>query len=250
MLISHKHKFIFIKNTKTGSSSLQTLLGEYCWPDEVEYHFVDHDDIQHKGIVKSDEVRENFKKYQENKNGILGYGSETKWTSHLTAKEIKEYIGDEKFNDYFKFSVVRNPYNKVLSKYFWDMNDHKGEPIETWVSRGRNACNLIHHVIPRCEKTGVPCCDFYIKYENMKKDLAKVCNIIGIPNIDFSKLPKNKDLINKESDLNQMDDFGIKDMFLKYKSSPDAWKEIYTQKEKDIIYKRHQREFEIFNYEK
>ena len=200
-------------------------------------------------MVKDDRVREDFAKYKNNQNGIIGTGSDDKWTSHLTAAEIKEYIGDEKFDEYFKFSVVRNPYNKVLSKYFWDMHDHKGESVEDWVSRGRNACNLIHHVIPRCEKTGEPCCDFYVRYENMKEDLAKVCDIIGIPNVDFSKLPKNKDL-NKESDLNCMERYGIKDLFLKYKSSPDAWKEIYTEKARQIVYERHQREFEIFKYEK
>lgn len=249
MLISHKHKFIFIKNTKTGSSSIQTLLGKYCWPDDVEYHYVDHDFIPFKGVVKDDKIREDFDKYKENKNGIIGTGAGTKWTSHLTAAEIKEYIGEEIFDKYFKFAVVRNPYNKVLSKYFWDMHDHKGESIKSWLLKGRNACNLIHHVLPRSIKDGKPCCDFYVKYENMKEDLGKACEIIGIPDVDFSKLPKNKDL-NKESDLNCMEKYGIKDMFLKYKSSPDAWREIYTSEEKEMVLKRHEREFDFFNYEK
>ena len=83
----------------------------------------------------------------------------------------------------------------------------------------------------------------------MKEDLGKACEIIGIPDVDFSKLPKNKDL-NKESDLNCMEKYGIKDMFLKYKSSPDAWREIYTSEEKEMVLKRHEREFDFFNYEK
>jgi hypothetical protein len=37
-----------------------------------------------------------------------------KYYSHMSAEEIKKIIGDEKFNNYIKFCVVRNPYDKMV----------------------------------------------------------------------------------------------------------------------------------------
>lgn len=38
---------------------------------------------------------------------------------HFTAKEIKDELGEEKFNTLFKFSVVRNPYDRLVSSYHY-----------------------------------------------------------------------------------------------------------------------------------
>src|SRR5256885_6419869 len=35
MIISHKHKFIFIKTVKTAGTSLEIFLSQHCGPDDV-----------------------------------------------------------------------------------------------------------------------------------------------------------------------------------------------------------------------
>src|SRR5437762_6689028 len=35
MIISHKHKFIFIKTVKTAGTSLEVFLSQHCGPDDV-----------------------------------------------------------------------------------------------------------------------------------------------------------------------------------------------------------------------
>lgn len=38
---------------------------------------------------------------------------------HYTWYEIKNHIGNEAYNNYFKFSICRNPYTRTISDYFW-----------------------------------------------------------------------------------------------------------------------------------
>lgn len=38
---------------------------------------------------------------------------------HFTASECKKYLGTYRFNSFFKFSVTRNPYDRLVSSYFY-----------------------------------------------------------------------------------------------------------------------------------
>ena len=260
MLISHKYKFIFLKNTKTGSSSVQTLLGKYCWPDEHEYldkvtltgklqlESSDHDhmcgDFKKQPVQK---IIDYFNTHRINANGIIGAGDKTQWKSHMIAQEVKDSIGEDIFEAYHKISIVRNPYTKILSKYFWEMNDHHGITVDQWLDLNRDALNLHIHCVPDCPINGVPCCDTYIKYENLHAELKAVCMKIGITDLDLTRLPNNKTL-NFKQPMDKMEMFGIKDMYDEFKSSPDSWRHILSEQTKSRIYEKHKREFELFEY--
>jgi hypothetical protein len=42
--------------------------------------------------------------------------------SHMTPHEILEQYDNTMFNKYFKFSIVRNPFDKMVSHYFWQQH--------------------------------------------------------------------------------------------------------------------------------
>lgn len=74
MLISHKHKFIFIHIQKTAGTSISSALNPFC---EESYPSL----------------------------------------KHWSAAEIKEKFGSDIWNEYFKFTFIRNPYERLLSWY-------------------------------------------------------------------------------------------------------------------------------------
>ena len=47
---------------------------------------------------------------------------------HMSAGEIRKKVGEEIWNNYFKFTIIRNPWDKMVSSYHY--NHHK------WVPRG------------------------------------------------------------------------------------------------------------------
>ena len=195
-----------------------------------------------------------FNTHRINSNGIIGTGDKTQWKSHMTAQEVKDNIGEDIFESYHKISIVRNPYTKILSKYFWEMNEHKGITIDQWLVLNRNALNLHIHCIPSCAIKGIPCCDTYIKYENLHAELTAVCLKLGISDLDLTRLPDSKNLSTDRSSglwsMDQMEKFGIKNMYSEFKASPDSWKHILSEQTKSIIYEKHKREFELFGYDK
>jgi hypothetical protein len=79
-LVSDSRKFIFIHIPKTGGTSIESALKDYC-------------------IAES----------------LSRPGSDT----HASAISTRVLYGKEKFDKYFKFAVVRNPYERELSYFFY-----------------------------------------------------------------------------------------------------------------------------------
>lgn len=80
MIISKKHKFIFIKNRKVAGSTVEHLLHPYLGPDDV------------------------FTKDGEN--------------GHISHKVVSSRYPSE-WKGYYKFAIERNPWEKCVSAYEW-----------------------------------------------------------------------------------------------------------------------------------
>ena len=95
-MISHKLKFIFIHIPKTSGNSLTLYLKDFI-DDEV--------------INITNSLGE--------KQGIrILCGKTRKHIKHVNITYYENTYG-EKINDYFKFTIVRNPYDRMLSFYFF-----------------------------------------------------------------------------------------------------------------------------------
>jgi hypothetical protein len=95
-MISFNHKCIFIHIPKTGGSSIEELI----WPERHSWD------------------------YPKKKNHLF-HGLTTEFANlwqtgalqHLFAKNVKKVIRKGLFDKYFKFTMVRNPFDKVVSQY-------------------------------------------------------------------------------------------------------------------------------------
>ena len=181
MLVSHRHKFIYTKTVKTGGSSVESYFERFCFP-ENEY-------VIHRG----------GKEYISD-TGIVGYRGvkrrpiNCKYWNHMPAKKIRRKLGKDIWDEYFKFCVLRNPFNKVISAFYFykhlnsiniDLNNMEKERMEfeNWLS------DTSHLPIDREAYTlrsigGIDrniCVDDVIRYESMKIDLERICNRLDIP---------------------------------------------------------------------
>jgi hypothetical protein len=91
MIISHKHQFIFVKTRKTAGSTVEKLLYPY--------------------LGEFDVITGSERDGTPEKNTSITNG-------HLSWRQIETAYPQE-WRDYYKFTVERNPWDKVVSSYFW-----------------------------------------------------------------------------------------------------------------------------------
>ena len=105
MLVSHRYKFIYTKTVKTAGTSVESFFEPYCMKE-------DEWSLSHSRNEYISEA------------GIIGYRGKDipdncTWYNHMPAVKIKTLLGDDIWNSYFKFCVIRNPFSKAVSHYYF-----------------------------------------------------------------------------------------------------------------------------------
>ncbi len=101
MIISHSHKFIFVCPRKVASTSVRISLSRSCSEDDV----IVGDDVFSRDTDGTD-------------FGVLSTRNATafpSFTKHTLPSNIRENIGARIWDEYFKFTVVRNPWDLLVS---------------------------------------------------------------------------------------------------------------------------------------
>lgn len=229
-IISHKYKFIFLKTFKTASSSVELSLSRYCGDNDTITPLGDVEDSLRKAsfdvsaqndcrsLSLSEYSLKDFLrliiKRQQPSPQVIFY-------RHMPAREVKQKVGSEIWNNYFKFCFVRNPWDRAISNYYFLKGLGQVETLEEALQPGKGINNnswiyTINNEIA---------VDYIGKYETLLDDLTYVCNKLSIP---FDKwLPK------------------LKGEFRQYKK---PYFELLTEEQANHIRKVCAKEVEWFNY--
>ena len=140
MILSHKHKFIFIKTHKTAGTSLEIALSRICGREDIltpitledERH---RNDLGYRG-------NQNYKVPHKLKNGkdLLNYilfRKRKSFYNHIPAVQIKELIARSTWDNYYKFCFERNPFDKIISWYYWNGGETRYPSIMDFIKAGK-----------------------------------------------------------------------------------------------------------------
>jgi len=223
MIISHSHKSIFIKSIKTAGTSIEAALSNYCGGDDVVTPLGDY-------WFNRDEVG----RWIHRSMNAAGF------QQHDLAITIKNKVSPGIWDNYFKFSVARNPWDRVVSLFAWEARNkesfrprkcfyhHLGVPFDElreikklfskFVKQGKWETNDPFYIID-----GRLCVDFIIRYENLIGDVNEVCKKTGLPEIDLPRLKT-----------------GLRKGY--------HYSEYYDEDTKAIVAERHKNDIRLFGY--
>jgi len=206
MIVSHEHKFIFIKTKKTAGSTLEKLLYPYLG---------DYD-------ICSGSSRDN--------TPSLGIQPDT--NGHIGWREIKGQYAKNQWDDYFKFTIERNPWDKIVSAYYW----HQKIKPEQFLGMDFETYCLTCPLIPDDKQ-------LYTDTSNLMNSLM------------VDEVYKYEDMMEMYNDLNERFGFNItKEEVTGTKLKSDIRKvrdyhDIHTPKTRDMVAKKFSGTIKLLNYE-
>ena len=180
MIISHKHKFIFIKTAKTGGSTIENILQAHLGPQDIASGSGYHDNFHNRKIRRTHTL--NFIKFD--------YPSVLGGYSHVPASFLyKKYFKGKKPKDYFVFSIERNSYDKAISHWWWhqytkrlykrqrptevSLREHLTRLIESHHNHNHLSCWWRYNQPPEFDEFNVDKVYQYHEWGDMWKDLSE-----------------------------------------------------------------------------
>lgn len=215
MIISHKHRYIFLHCRKAAGSSIAVSLARDLGPDDIMLSGILEalqegidppralrtaaaDGLRHLG--GSDRLKWRLrlaglqgqtwraramqKLAKSHYCGILGEDV----PEHAHATSIAQAYGEE-WTAYRKFCVVRNPWTKTVSDYFWRTKSASPPPsfaefvqaLEVGDPLGGIVRHRYHDNWPLYTIDDKVVADEVVRFENLLPDLTRVCAAFGIP---------------------------------------------------------------------
>jgi hypothetical protein len=176
MLVSHLHKFIYTKTRKTAGSSVESYFEPFCMP-EGEW------------------TQRHFREEYVSAAGIIGFRGkgDAYWRNHMPARLIRRRLGEDIWRSYFKFCVIRNPFEKAISAFYYKKylkgrddrgrtpqqvpwTDQDPQLFEDWLERARAPIDRYTFCIE-----GSFVLDDVIRYESLVPDMQRICERLTLP---------------------------------------------------------------------
>jgi chondroitin 4-sulfotransferase 11 len=157
-MLSHEFKCIYIHQRKTGGNSIKHTFG-------MDLHDAD---------------------YIKFNDGVASEGEIGAWHEKV-----------EKYNDYFVFSAVRNPWEKFISAWKYcettknrTLLDVLENPPKQYTKKHPEERHDYRHLMrPQSDllldNQGELVVDFLIRFETLQQDFDEVCRLIGKPPVEL-----------------------------------------------------------------
>ncbi len=212
LVVSNRYKYIFFHLPKNAGVTVSRML-------------IDQEKMLKLRRISSFFFRKFFKTkdnfYFSKKNKKLIF-----FKSHIPCYEFQDIIDEKIFKNYVKFAVIRNPWDRMVSRYFYSKkvnNKFKEFSFDEFVNYDLEKNMHINNQYKYCtDQNNNFCLDEIIKFENLNNDFNKI-------SLKF---------FNKKGMLKHFN-----------KSDHKEYREYYNIKIKDKIYNYCRKDIEFFEYE-
>jgi len=171
MLYDPTRKFIFIHIWKTGGESVVSALRDQC-PVYFRNRYINKAIRLTPGLSSA----------------ILGWRARLVCGQHFTAQEIRSAMPVQAYEDAFKFTFVRNPWDWQVSNYAYALQTPAHGQHQIIQELGSFEAYIRYQFEQRAptqssfiyDHAGDPLVDFVGRFETLSADFQTVCERIGV----------------------------------------------------------------------
>jgi hypothetical protein len=237
MILSHAHRFIFLKTTKTAGTSAEIALSRICGQDDIITPISPDDEMARAkagGLSARNYLYPREARNPEQVIGIArgaravqlanGTRAPLKFFNHMSARDLIAKVGADIWRDYFTFCIERNPWDRAVSHYYYR---HTREPRPRFGAYLRSSALLTLKRDGRELYTldGKVVVDRILRFESLKEDLREVFAHLGVDG--EPELPKTKTSFRPER---------------------SAYRELYSEGDRTLIAELFRDEIELMGY--
>ena len=144
--------------------------------------------------------------------------------SHASLEDLKNFVGEDTFNEYHKIVGVRNTWDRLVTLYLFFQQENL-VPLEISFEQFLLNHNAGYTGLLRYSNIqGILSCDSIIDFSNLKQDLNQAERLLGLE--ETSIMPKAKEETFRTS----------------------HYSEFYTDTLVDLVYNIYREEIELFDF--
>lgn len=176
MILSHAQRLIFTRPRKVASTSFEMAMSRHCGPRDVLTWLSPTEDAARRaqGGRGPQNHLKSLRTILTNASARdLAMLRNRRWPPrfypHMPAAEIRAAMPAATWGSYLKVSLVRNPWDRMISNYhYWIKIFGRELPFDAWLNQnaGMISRNLVFYMID-----GAVVIDRFIRIEHMREDL-------------------------------------------------------------------------------
>lgn len=184
MIVSHKHKFIFIKAKKTAGTAIEAALSELCGPEDVITPYREESEQDRKGLSPQNyRIEHPLKPKRPLLRRLLMrperyYHPSVGFYEHMPAWRVRDYVGEAVWRSYFKFAFDRNPWDRQVSWYLYKTKSKPARPSFERFMASRARAYVDNYQLYTIE--AALAVDFLGRYEKLEQDLNAALERAGV----------------------------------------------------------------------
>lgn len=224
MPINSNYKIIFVHIPKCAGTSVEKFLGMANITNLFSYK-----------PIKATTLK--YDKSKFSKEELFNFENVT--PQHLTAVELRKILDPDVFNSFYKFSVVRNPYDRLVSEYYYI---HETPSEKTKPFRGEGFDVFLETVFKLPEEEQLALFDGHLQLQSNyivdKDDKILVDEVFKIEDITACE-KKLQSIVGTERTLPH--------------SRPTTENEVMkllSKEQKNFIYSKYEKDFVLLGYDR
>jgi len=229
MILSHRHGFIFLKTAKTAGTSVEIALSRHAGSQDIITPISASDENLRKEWGGRGPQNYRLPLRSLTVRQLAGMALTLRrpgFYNHMPAAAVRPLVGDTVWENSFRFCIERNPFDRVVSLYWWC---HRREPrpsISEFLRSPQLQLLTKHGIEMYTDSSGRILVDQILRYERLEEDLEAVRLKLGLPG--KLTLPRAKG---------------------GYRPEHQSWRDVLRPCDRQLVEQQFRRELLLFGYE-